>query len=325
MKTPAFWQQDNFLARILAPLGWVYYGISRLHRWLQSIASRPQALSAPIICIGNVTAGGSGKTPATRMIASLLKIHGQNPHCISRGYGGKAQAEPVHVHAQKHSAKEVGDEPLLLAQTCESWVCTHRQKAATHAAKADATVILSDDGLQNPTFHKDISLLVIDSHYGIGNGLLIPAGPLREPLACALQKSDAVILIGEGNYTPPTSLPVWRAHLKVITDLQPYKQYRFVAFAGIAHPQKFFDRLRAEGLKVEEEVIYGDHHFYTATDVSLLQDKAEEYDAKLITTAKDFTKLPAAMREDCMVLDVKLQLEKPQEFLTWLEGKIAHG
>lgn len=325
MKTPAFWKTETMGGRLLAPLGWIYYGVSALHRCWQAYCAKPVKLTAPIICIGNATAGGAGKTPSVRMLASTLKIAGYEPHCISRGYGGETLKTPLKIDANKHQASLTGDEPLLLAQTCPTWVSTNRQASAVAAINDGANIILVDDGLQSPSFYKDISLLVMDSFYGIGNGQIIPSGPLREPFGKALKRSDAIILIGDGSYNPQATLPIWRASLETVTDLAPYKEKPVIAFAGIAHPSKFFYTLHEAGIIPLEEIGYADHQAYTPTQLALLLEKAEEHQATLLTTAKDYVKLPESFRKNCVVVDIKLQLEKPKEFLEWLQEKIANG
>ena len=311
--------------RLLAPLGWIYYGFSTLHRKWQAQRTKLEPLSAPIICIGNVTAGGAGKTPTTRMLSAMLKIAGQEPHCVSRGYGGEPQTSPLRIDGNTHQAAQVGDEPLLLAQTCPTWVSADRQAAAKAAIKEGASIVLSDDGLQNPTFHKDISLLVMDSHYGIGNGQLLPSGPLREPLRKALKRCAGVILIGDGTYRPPTELRIWPATLNTVTDLSDYKNKPAFAFTGLATPNKFFDGLRKQGINLLGEIAYSDHHTYSPSDIALLLEKSEEEQATLLTTAKDYVKLPETFRERVVVVDVKLTLDQPKEFLDWLQTRIAHG
>ena len=311
--------------RLLAPLGWGYYGVNLLHRRWQKWRSKPQKLEAPIICIGNVTAGGAGKTPTVRMLAAMLKIAGQEPHCISRGYGGKPHPTPLRINTATHKAEETGDEALLLAQTCPTWISHDRQSAAKAAIGDGASIILADDGLQSPGFHKDISLLVMDSHYGIGNGQLIPSGPLREPFSRALKKCDGIILIGSGSYTPPTQLPIWHAAIETITDLSDYRDKPTIAFAGIARPEKFFFSLHEAGVIPLEELSYADHQDYSPTQLALLLEKAEEQQATLLTTAKDYVKLPESFRAHCEVVDIKLQLAQPKEFLKWLQERIARG
>ncbi len=325
MKTPSFWRKPHMLLTLLIPVGWVYYELNRLNRWQQKRRSTASKLSRPIICIGNAIAGGAGKTPATKMLASMLKIAGQEPHCISRGYGGKAQLKPIRVDVMQHNAAHVGDEPLLLAQTCPTWVCSNRQEAAMAAIDAGASVILADDGLQSPSFHKDIALLVVDKEFGIGNGHLIPAGPLREPLSVAYKRMDAAILIGDGNFKLRTKKPVFRADIVPVTDLTPFIKQKVIAFAGIAQPEKFFFTLHNAGINPIEELAFADHQNYSPTQLALLTDKAEEQGAILMTTAKDYVKMPKSFRDDCIVVNVKLQLEKPEEFLQWLEEKLAHG
>ncbi len=325
MKTPKFWQNSSLLGDLLSPLGWIYYRTSQIHRKWQSRNAQPKQLIAPIICIGNVTAGGAGKTPTARMLSAMFKIAGQKPHFISRGYGGTPQAEPLRVNLKEHIASQVGDEPLLLAQMAPCWVSTNRQASAEQAVRDGASIVIADDGLQNSLFYKDTSLLVMDSQYGIGNGKLMPAGPLREPLEKALNRCDGIILIGDGSYKPSTTLPIWPAKLKRVTDLTAYQNKAVIAFAAIATPQKFFDGLKDAGMELIENIAYADHHPYSTNDVALLLDKAEEAQAVLMTTAKDYVKLPETFRPHCIVVDVKLQLEQPREFLAWLEERIAHG
>lgn len=325
MKTPKFWKTETILSRLLAPVGWVYYAISYVHRKIQGCCAKPEKLSAPIICIGNATAGGAGKTPTVRMLCTMLKISGQEPHCVSRSYSGKKQIAPLRIDVKQHKAEQVGDEPLLLAQTSPSWIGNNRQDVAKAAIKCGASVILFDDGLQNPKFHKDISILVMDSHYGIGNGHIIPVGPLREPISHALKRADAVIMIGDGKYKPTTDLPIWNAKLEITNDLSEYKNQSVIAFSGLGNNDKFFASLRSNGIEPIEEISYGDHHHYSTNDIALLLDKAEEKQASLLTTAKDYVKLPETFRDNCIVVDVKLQLEQPKEFLHWLEQKIANG
>ena len=324
MKAPDFWHKGGLIAVILSPIGWLSYGVSLFHRRFQRGRAKLEPLEAPVICVGNVTVGGAGKTPTARMLSTMLKIDGQEPHCISRGYGGEPPLESLRVKPLEHSAKQVGDEPLLLAQTGPAWVCRDRQKAAMAACKQGATVVIADDGLQNPTFHKDLSLLVMDSHYGIGNGHLMPAGPLREPLGKALSRCQAVILIGEGAYEPPTHLPLWRANLQCVTDLSPFKEKAIIAFAGLARPSKFFEMLKAQGLTLQEEIAYPDHHPYSEADIARLLQKAEKQGAVLMTTAKDAVKLPETLREKLVVVDVKLQLQQPKAFLSWLRESLRH-
>jgi tetraacyldisaccharide 4'-kinase len=325
MKTPSFWREESFASRLLSPIGWLYYGISHLHRSWQKWRSHPKALRAPIICVGNAISGGAGKTPTVRMLSSMLKISGQEPHCISRGYRGKPQKEPVRIDLKNHKAEEVGDEALVLAKTAPSWVFHDRQKAAIAAIQNGATVVLSDDGLQNPQFQKDISLLVMESDYGVGNGQLLPVGPLREPVRKALARSDAVILIGKGSYKPKTNLPIWRAKVTLTNDFAIYENSPVIAFAGIAHPQKFFDSLKSAGVKLKESIAYADHNAYNATELALLQDKAEEEGAILMTTAKDYVKLPEPFQQYCVVVDLKLQLEDPKGFQSWLDDKLTQA
>ncbi len=191
MRQPEFWRHDGAVAKILTPLGWAFHGAGRIRRW----AARPYCAPIPVICVGNLVAGGAGKTPVAMAIADMLLAARRKPHFLTRGFGG-GLAGPVRVDRSGHDAGAVGDEALLLADMAPCWVARDRADGARAAVDAGAEIIVMDDGFQNPQPAKDLSLIVIDGGVGFGNRRVIPAGPLRENLAAGIRRADAAILIG---------------------------------------------------------------------------------------------------------------------------------
>lgn len=298
MRAPEFWwlERPSALARALSPLGQAFGAITR--RRMQRPGTR---LSVPVICIGNFVAGGAGKTPTAIAIARQLDERGEAPFFLSRGYGATArpQGGPIRVDPAKHSAREVGDEPLLLARHAPTIVAADRVAAARTAIKAGASVLVMDDGLQNPALHKDLSIAVVDSDMGIGNGLCIPAGPLRAPLADQFIGVDALVTIGDGARAKEPSLMARERALPVIEAvLEPdaagrarLARQKVVAFAGIGRPEKFFRTLRELGANVAQALPFPDHHPYGSADISMLKSAARQAGAMLVTTEKDFVRL----------------------------------
>ncbi|MEE9347870.1 MAG: tetraacyldisaccharide 4'-kinase [Robiginitomaculum sp.] len=315
LNAPEFWNHASgrsaapVLRALLTPLSWIYaYATAR-----RIAQTQPLNVGIPIICVGNATAGGTGKTPVTAHILSMLRGGGQiNAHGLSRGYGGSERG-PIMV-TNKHSAAQVGDEPLLLARSAPIWVAAGRDDGARAARAGGAQMIVMDDGHQNPLLEKTLSLLVVDAQIGFGNGRVIPAGPLREPAEAALSRTDAVILMkpykefksAKSLLKQFGDLPVLSAYLAPTAPLPPGPLF---AFAGIGRPNKFFDALRRTGADVVEAIGYPDHHGYSASDLESLQALAREYKAQLITTEKDFVRLPAAMRQYVSVWPVKAVFE----------------
>ena len=306
MKAPAFWYgPDSLQARLLAPLGQVYRAAGILRR----AVAVPYRASVPVICIGNVVAGGAGKTPTALALAALLKKQGANPVFVSRGYGG-TEAGPLRVDLESHTAQEVGDEALLLAAKAPCWI-GHGRAAAVRAAEPHASHIILDDGLQNPTVAPSISLLVIDGETELGNGRLIPAGPLRETLEDALRRVSAVVIIGEDqqNITPRLTKPIVNASLQPrLPDGFP-RQRDYFAFAGIGRPEKFYALCREAGLNIVSTLDFPDHHPFSAKELNDLAEHARVRKEKLITTAKDWARLPADFRTQVEVLPVELVFE----------------
>ena len=306
MKAPRFWFQPlGMSAALLTPFGQCF----RIGGKIRSLGKTPYLAKAPVICIGNVVAGGSGKTPVALTLARLLLAKGAKPVFVTRGYGGQEKG-PLRVDLEHHTANDVGDEPLLLARVAPCWI--GRDRAATvREAEKDATHILLDDGLQNPTIFKTASLLVIDGAVGIGNSQIIPAGPLRETLGDALQRVNAAVMIGEDatGLTPRLTKPVLRAHLEPRLPADFPRGKEFFAFAGIGRPEKFYASCRAIGLNIVSTYDFPDHYMFTQKDLSAFAEHARVRKLQLITTEKDWVRLPLNFRNQVAVFPVELVFE----------------
>jgi len=264
MRAPEFWHEPPGLAAgLLAPAGAAWDWAARLRR----AVARPYRAPVPVLCVGNLVAGGSGKTPVALSLARLFTERGIAVHVVTRGYGGKL-AGPMQVDAARHDADAVGDEALLLATVAPCWVAKDRAAGVAAAAKAGAEAILLDDGFQNPSIAKDLSLVIIDAEYGFGNGRVIPAGPLRERVAAGLARADAVVLIGDAPTTElvAASCPILRAAVEPV-NRDHFKNARIVAFAGIGRPEKFFAMLHRLGAQLVAKHAFADHHPYRANEI----------------------------------------------------------
>jgi tetraacyldisaccharide 4'-kinase len=303
---PAFWSHDGLLARALSPLSTIGSTLTA-HR----VAKKGWQAPIPVVCCGNVTIGGAGKTTLVLDLANRLS--GKTPHILLRGYGGSARG--THRVQPPDSASLVGDEALLLAQVAPTWVGADRAASAKAAVQAGAKILLMDDGLQNPTLAKTVSLLVIDGRTGFGNARVLPAGPLREPIAAAASRCHAAVLIGQDDTNAlarlPPSLPVLRADLVQDSAITALAGRTIVAFAGIALPEKFFPPLRDAGAVLLAAHPFPDHHPYTARDLDALAREAQERDAILVTTPKDAARLPSAFRTQVTVIGVHLAWRDP--------------
>ena len=295
MRAPAFWWESrpSLRAHLLRPPA-VLYGAIAAGRMRRSGAT----VDVPVVCVGNFTVGGTGKTPAALAIAKLLAAEGQKPFFLTRGYGGRLPG-PVRVDAAVHDAGDVGDEPLLLARACPTVVARDRPAGARLAAQDGASVIVMDDGLQNPSLAKDLALAVVDGATGIGNGLGLPAGPLRAPLRAQWREVDAVIVVGEG--APGAALareagarakPVFRARLEPDAAAAGQLRGRKVfAFAGIGQPQKFFATLQRCGAAVVRSKSFPDHHRYSADEIRAILTEAKADELHVVTTEKDLARI----------------------------------
>ena len=307
MRPPEFWKADvtgrdtaGMLRALLTPVSWAYAAVAA-HRYRTTITRHAPV---PVVCVGNLTVGGAGKTPLARVIRAKL---GPHTHTLSRGYGGRIEG-PLRVTLDM-DAREVGDEPLLHARDGAAWIARDRYAGALAAAQAGAQAIVMDDGFQNAALGKDLSIVAVDPQFGIGNGDVFPAGPLRERLDDGLARADAIVLLhnipGETprlqGWLAGFPKPILNATLQPTADLPHGK---LVAFAGLARPEKFFDTLASLGADVSEAVPFDDHHVYEEDDLHVLAQIAEERGAQLITTEKDAARLSSEWRTRVAVLPV---------------------
>jgi tetraacyldisaccharide 4'-kinase len=312
MRAPAFWWKPSpdIVAHLLSPAGAIYGAVAA-----NRMARSGERVGTPVICVGNFVAGGAGKTPTAIAIARELAARGHKPFFLSRGYGGTATGAPVRVDPASHNAADVGDEPLLLARTAPVIVSADRLAGARAAASQGASVIVMDDGLQNPSLAKDVRIAVVDGAVGAGNGLCIPAGPLRAPIERQFEHVDAIVVIGAGE--PGERLAAQarargktavQAHLEPdAATLERLRDHRIVAFAGIGRPEKFFDTLRGAGATLVATHGFADHRPYSEADLAKLHAEAYRAGALLVTTEKDHARIGAA--DDIVALPVTLQLD----------------
>ncbi|WP_374443381.1 tetraacyldisaccharide 4'-kinase [Stella sp.] len=304
MRAPEFWTGRGPIATLLRPLG-ALYALGGALRWH---LTQPWRAPVPVVCVGNLTVGGVGKTPVVLDLARRLA--GRQPHILTRGYGGRL-AGPVRVDPALHGADDVGDEPLLLARRTPVWVARDRAAGARAAVAARARLLLLDDGFQNPALAKDLSLVVVDGETGFGNGLVFPAGPLREPVPRGLARADALVVMGDDRHgvAAATSLPVLRARLVPRMPLSFVPGAPLVAFAGIGRPEKFFRTLRSLGARPAAEHAFPDHHRFREDELLRLEGLAGGLGARLVTTDKDAVRLPPSWRARVAVLRVAVAWE----------------
>jgi len=309
-RAPEFWGRDGLLPRLLQPVASATAAVTA-----RRVARPGWRASVPVICCGNVSVGGAGKTILALDLARRIAARGVRVHCLLRGYGGRARG--VHRARPGDAAAEVGDEALLLAEVAPTWIGADRAASARAAVAAGAEALVMDDGLQNSTLHKDFSFLVVDGGYGFGNGRVLPAGPLREPIAAGAARCRAAVLIGADEAGAaralPPSLPVLRARLVPVADAVDLAGRRVLAFAGIGRPEKFFATVEAVGGVVVGRRPFPDHHPYGEAELAGMIAEAAYLDALPVTTAKDAVRIPAAIREDVAVLGVTLGWEQPDQ------------
>lgn len=315
MRPPEFWNyrygRDSapMIRMFLSPLSWIYGRI--VSRRIQTTV--PYNPGIPVICVGNATLGGTGKTPVCAYLLASLRRLGFNAVGLTRGYGGREKG-PLLVRRETHSASDVGDEPLLLARHAPIWVAAGRDDGARAARARGADVIIMDDGHQNPLLDKTLSLLVVDAEIGFGNSCIFPAGPLREKLSDALERSDAIILMKpDPTYEIDDELAE-QLHGQIVipaylSPAKPPPKGKLYAFAGIGRPNKFFDALRRHGGEIVEEIPFADHYAYKDADVENLFLLASEYEAALITTEKDHVRLPQGYKRGIHAWPVSVMFE----------------
>jgi tetraacyldisaccharide 4'-kinase len=325
MKTPDFWHTDAFPAALLEPVG-LLYGMATRRRLAKGGAGL--RLPIPVIRVGNLTAGGAGKTPVALAVMEILRARGVNAHFLSRGHGGTLKG-PVSVDPIAHGAEEVGDEPLLLAARAPCWIARDRAAGGRAAVAAGAEALVMDDGHQNPALAVDLSLVVVDGGYGFGNRRLIPAGPLREPIAPGLRRADAVIVLGADTADVarwiPKGKPALAARIQPGPEAERLVGRKVVAFAGIGRPGKFFATLREIGARVVAQHPFADHYPYAETDIQPILDEAFELGALPVTTAKDAVRLPADQRPQVDVLGVRAAFETPEALVALVDGALTRS
>jgi tetraacyldisaccharide 4'-kinase len=310
-KAPSFWYDDvSPYARILLPFAKIYEFASRI----KTNSTTPEKARVPVVCVGNVVLGGAGKTPTVEMVCDILKKSNFTPNILTGGYGGYLK-NVVKVDVHKHSYLQVGDEALLSALVYPTWVGKNRIHSADADVLSGATVLVMDDGFQNNSIYKEYKILVIDSGQKFGNRLIFPAGPLRESIESGVQKSDVILIIGESNQeleeeitSIKDKIPIFYTSMEVSQNGGIEKGDRVIGFCGLGYPAKFLKTLKMIGADVVDFVVFPDHHPYTITEVQRMIKAAKSTGTKLVTTRKDYIKIPDVFKSETKVVDIKLSL-----------------
>jgi tetraacyldisaccharide 4'-kinase len=315
MTPPIFWfnsaDKPGWKAHALAPLGALY-----AHATARRVAQAGYKSAVPVLCIGNINAGGTGKTPTVIALIQLLQSMGKTVHVVSRGYGGTLTG-PIKVDERVHSVHETGDEPLLIAAFTSTWVSKDRAAGVRTAEAAGAEVILLDDGMQNPTVQKDATLIIVDAARGFGNGRVMPAGPLREPVDVGMKRGDLLVTIGDQSsqdiftktWGHAVTVPRIQAQLEPLKTGMQWDGLRALAFAGIGHPEKFFTTLRTLGVELIATEALRDHQPLSRALMKRLELEAAGLNAQMVTTEKDAVRLPHEFRTQVLTVPVRLTIE----------------
>ena len=306
IRTPKFWYTDHhILSYLLYPIGLIYKSIVeyRINN------AKPNKLKIPVICVGNINAGGSGKTPNVIKLAFELQKKGFNPHILLRGYGRNGDQDLL-VDNKQHNINDVGDEALIISNYAPTWVTKDRYQAGLKAIEHGADIIILDDGLQNPNIYKDINIVIIDGNTGLGNNAFIPAGPLRESLNNVLKRADAFIIMGKDRFNIKDKIKgriVIQGQIIADENIKnKIKDKPIHAFAGIGLPEKFKDTLLNIGSDIKEFNSFPDHYKYSDNEIANMIKNAKKDNCLLITTEKDMVKITEKYRQDIIALPIKL-------------------
>ena len=330
MREPGFWHRpSSFVSLLLLPLGALYGAVAARRLQREGFDA-----GIPVLCVGNYHVGGAGKTPMVLALTSMLRDLGETPVVLSRGYGGRLHG-PVRVDPDRHAAADIGDEPLMMARTVPVVVARDRISGVALARSQGASVILMDDGFQNPAIAKDASLIVIDGDRGLGNGLVFPAGPLRAPLPPQLARTDALIVVGDGTAAASVATaiaaqgkPVLLAHLRADdASVASLRGKRVLAFAGIGDPLRFFRTLRASGIEIVRERAFADHHLYAQAEIEALIAEAKPDALTLVTTEKDLARLRSGGRlasyaQEIVPFAVTLEFDDAAKLRTFVTDRL---
>jgi tetraacyldisaccharide 4'-kinase len=323
LKPPAFWTTGGVPAWLLSPLQPLTAALTA-----RRVGRPGWRAPVPVFCAGNVTVGGAGKTPLVLDLAARLRARGVAVHILTRGYGGSARG-PLRVDLARHTAADIGDEALLLAAAAPCWVGADRAASARAAVAAGAGALLLDDGLQNPGLVKDFSALVIDGSTGFGNERLLPAGPLREPVAAAAARCRVAVMIGADRTAAatrlPAMLPVLQARMAFGEDMRALAGQAVFAFAAIGRPQKFFLSLLEAGISLAGTRSFADHHVYAPHELAALRADAASCGALLVTTMKDFVRLPMQARAGITPLGARLAWANEAAIDAWLDAVLREA
>ena len=311
MIAPKFWTEKGLISSALLPLSALWMLAGRL----RTVLARPETAELPVICVGNISVGGTGKTPVTAMLCRIAKEQGFSPCILMRGYKGR-KAGPVFADPSAHTSADIGDEAVMLALTNDVCVSADRIRGARFiAAQNKFDLIIMDDGMQNPWLRKDMIITVFDGQSGLGNQRILPAGPLRESVSDGLGRTDAIILNGQDETGLkdlfPQDLPVFEGQLHPDQKIaKTLKGKRLIGFAGIGRPQRFFATLKQTGAELVRELSFADHHSYSEADLSRLHQEALQAGAELVTTHKDWVRLPPEWRVRVLALPVSFRISR---------------